>query len=93
MCGAFKQQNHAIVHPFDRKAPIMSARRDFTYEEWSSLLQLYRHENAALADEMDRRFVELGVIERTVGGIGLSAAGKRLVEHELLMERRNRLQR
>lgn len=70
----------------------MIARRDFTYEEWSRLLQLYRHENAPLGDAIAKRFSELGVTE-TFGGIGLSAAAKRLVEHELLMERRNRLQR
>lgn len=85
-------KNHAIIDRFDRKAPLMIARRDFTYEEWSRLLQLYRRENAPLDDAIAKRFSELGVTE-TFGGIGLSAAAKRLVEHELLMERRNRLQR
>jgi len=71
----------------------MIARRDFTYAEWSSLLQLYRRENAALATDQGRRFKELGITEEMIGETGLSAAGKRLVEHELLLERRNRLQR
>ncbi len=60
----------------------------FTYNEWNSLLRLYRHESATLTDDIDRKFRELGLTE----GTGLTDAGKQLVEHELLMERRKRLQ-
>ncbi|MCF6370979.1 hypothetical protein LXM96_19275 [Rhizobium sp. TRM95001] len=66
----------------------MVARRDFTYNEWNSLVTLYRHESANLTPEMEGRFRELGLTE----GNGLTDAGRRLVEHELLMERRDRLQ-
>ncbi|MBB3319331.1 hypothetical protein FHT76_006710 [Rhizobium sp. BK176] len=71
----------------------MIARRDFTYEEWSWLLHLYRHETADIPNDQIRRFKEVNVTEDVVDGVSLSPAGKQLVEHELLMERRNRLQR
>ncbi len=71
----------------------MIARRDFTYEEWSCLLHLYRHETADIPNDRIRRFKEAGVTEEVLDGISLSPAGKQLVAHELLLERRNRLQR
>ncbi|KQV65366.1 hypothetical protein ASC90_15050 [Rhizobium sp. Root1220] len=71
----------------------MIARRDFTYEEWNCLLHIYRHETAEIPTGQSQRFSKLGLIDKAVDGAGLSAAGKTLVEHELLMERRNRLQR
>lgn len=80
----------SFIRP-DKKAFTMIARHDFTYVEWSILLQIHRHETASLTDEMGRRFHELGVIDNPAEG--LSDAGRRLVEFELLMERRNRLQR
>ena len=67
----------------------MTTRWDFTYKEWDSLVRLYDHESAALPGDVDRKCRELGLTDET----GLTDAGKRLVEHELLMERRNRLQR
>jgi hypothetical protein len=67
----------------------MTTRWDFTYNEWDSLVRLYDHESATLPNEIDRKCRELGLTDET----GLTDAGKRLVEHELLMERRNRLQR
>lgn len=67
----------------------MIDRWDLTYNEWNCLLRLCRHESATLTDEMDRKFRELGLTD----GTGLTEAGRQLVEHELLMERRNRLQR
>lgn len=66
----------------------MVGRWDFTYEEWSILLRLYRHEGAAPTDEVDQKLRKLGLSE----GSGLTDTGRRLVENELLMERRNRLQ-
>ncbi|EPE94725.1 hypothetical protein B5K06_23920 [Rhizobium grahamii] len=69
----------------------MLGRRDFTYEEWSCLLHLYRHEKADVPNDRVRRFKEAGVTE--ANGASLSPAGKQLVERELLLERRNRLQR
>jgi hypothetical protein len=71
----------------------MIARRDFTFEEWSCLLHLYRHETVDIPNDRLRSFQEAGVTEEVVDGISLSPAGKQLVSHELLLERRNRLQR
>ncbi len=71
----------------------MIARRDFTFEEWSCLLNLYRHETVDIPNDRLRSFQEAGVTEEVVDGISLSPAGKQLVSHELLLERRNRLQR
>lgn len=67
----------------------MVVKRDFTFEEWNVLLHLYRHEKVPLMDEVARKFHEFGVTVGTAGD--LSTAGRTLVEHELLMERRNRL--
>lgn len=69
----------------------MIARWDFTYMEWSSLLGLYRRENVQLTDDVNRRLCELGATENSVGR--LTDVARTLVERELLMERRNRLQR
>lgn len=66
----------------------MIAKRDFNYDEWNSLVMLYRHESASLSQDAQERFLELGIADEN----GITDAGKRLVEHELLMERRNRLQ-
>jgi hypothetical protein len=71
----------------------MISRRDFTFEEWSCLLHLYRHETVDIPNDRLRSFQEAGVTEEVVDGISLSPAGKQLVSHELLLERRNRLQR
>lgn len=80
----------SFIRP-DKRPFTMIARHDFTYVEWSMLLQIHRRETVSLTDEMGRRFHELGVLDDLAEG--LSAAGRRLVEYELLMERRNRLQR
>ncbi len=71
----------------------MTARRDFTYEEWNCLLHLYRHESADVPSDLARRLRELGMTEQVERETGLSAAGRHLIEHELLIERRIRLQR
>jgi hypothetical protein len=71
-----------------RERRNMVARRDFTYNEWNTLVTLYRHESASLSPDTEGRFRELGLAD----GNRMTDAGKRLVEHELLMERRNRLQ-
>jgi hypothetical protein len=84
-----KKQKRAIFDRFDSGRHFMTTRWDFTYNEWDSLVRLYDHESATLPNEIDRKCRELGLTDET----GLTDAGKRLVEHELLMERRNRLQR
>lgn len=66
----------------------MVARTDFTYNEWNSLVALYRQESAILSPDTERRFRAFGLAD----GKCITDAGKRLVENELLMERRNRLQ-
>jgi hypothetical protein len=67
----------------------MVGRWDLTYEEWGTLLRLYRHEGPAPDGETNERFQQLGLGD----GAQLTEAGRRLVEDELLKERRNRLQR
>lgn len=66
----------------------MVSRRDVSYTEWNNLVALYRHESASLSRDTEGRFRELGLTD----GNGITDAGKQLVEHELLMERRTRLQ-
>ncbi|TDX76183.1 hypothetical protein EDE05_11764 [Neorhizobium sp. R1-B] len=68
----------------------MVGRRDVSFEEWRALLHLFRAEDVALK-ENEQRLLHLGLIDQG-DGIALSAAGRTLIEHELLLERRNRLQ-
>ncbi len=70
----------------------MVGRWDVTFEEWSTLLHLFRAEDVALSKESERKLLHLGLIDEGHGNV-LSAAGRTLIEHELLLERRNRLQR
>lgn len=62
----------------------MLSRNDLTDEEWDWLLRIYRHNAALLTVKMDKRLTELGLVEGRLGGAGVSAAGKKLVEAELL---------
>jgi len=68
----------------------MIGRWDLSFEEWNALLHLHRAEDAVLSKETERRLRDLGLTE---GGNVVTAAGRALIEHELLMDRRNRLQR
>lgn len=85
---AVEEPRHAIVDGFNRERHNMAARRDFTYSEWQSLVAFYREESATLSPDTEERFRKLGLIDRN----RITDTGKRLVEHELLVERRNRLQ-
>lgn len=62
----------------------MVTRKDLTNDEWEWLLRIYRHNAALLTVAMDKRLTELGLVESRLGGAGVSAAGKKLVEAELL---------
>jgi hypothetical protein len=68
----------------------MVSRWDLTFEEWNGLLHLYRVEDVAPSKETEEKLRAAGLIDDRNT---LSAAGKSFIEHELLMERRNRLQR
>lgn len=70
----------------------MVAKWDLTYKEWECLVRLYSSETVTLSSETLQRFSALGLTE-PADGTALSATGRTFVEHELLMERRNRLQR
>jgi hypothetical protein len=80
------------VFRFSGGALTVVGRWDLTHNEWESLVRLYEGEDANLSNETVARLTELGFIE-SGGGDTLSTAGRMLVEHELLAERRNRLQR
>jgi hypothetical protein len=67
----------------------MVGRWDLTYDEWRALLRLYHHEGPVPSGANDELFRRLGLSD----GTQLTETGKRLVQVELLMERRNRLQR
>jgi hypothetical protein len=69
----------------------MVGRWDVSFEEWHALLHLFRAEDVALSTDSEQRLLRLGLIDQG-DGTGLSAAGRTLIEHELLLERRNRLQ-
>ncbi len=70
----------------------MVSRWEITFEEWSNLLNLFRAEDVAISKRSERRLRQLGLIDED-RGIVLSPGGRMLIEHELLLERRNRLQR
>jgi len=70
----------------------MIGRWEITFEEWRALLQLFRAEDVALSKGNEQRLLQLGLIDED-RGIVLSPTGRTLIEHELLLERRNRLQR
>jgi hypothetical protein len=70
----------------------MVGRWDVSFEEWRALLHLFRAEDVVLSEESEQRLLHLGLIDQG-HGTALSAAGRTLIEHELLLERRNRLQR
>lgn len=69
----------------------MVGRWDVSVEEWRTLLHLFRAEDVALSNDSEQRLLHLGLIDQG-DGTGLSAAGRALIERELLLERRNRLQ-
>ena len=71
----------------------MVTRKDLTQDEWSWLLRIYQHNAAFLTVEIDKRLTELGLVEQRLGGAGVSSAGKKLVEHELIAARRARERR
>lgn len=62
----------------------MTTRKDMTNDEWKWLMKIYKHDTAFLTVAMDKRLKELGVIEQKLGGAGVSALGKKLVETEIL---------
>jgi len=66
----------------------MVARRDMTSDEWKWLVRLCPHEADSVPQAIEARLVALGLS----GPNGLSAEARDLVQHELLSERRNRLQ-
>ncbi|MBZ9694544.1 hypothetical protein [Mesorhizobium sp. CO1-1-9] len=61
----------------------MVTRKDLTDDEWDWLLRIYQHRAAMLTVSMDKRLAKLGLVEGKLGGTGVSAAGKKLVETEL----------
>lgn len=62
----------------------MVSRNDLTNDEWEWLLRIYKHDAALLTVVMEKRLTELGLVEGKLGGAGVSADGKKLVEAELL---------
>jgi hypothetical protein len=71
----------------------MTTRKDMSDDEWHWLNRIYRHDAAFLTVAMDKRLSELGVVEQRLGGAGVSALGKRLVETELLAIKKARQER
>ncbi|MBB3594013.1 hypothetical protein FHX08_004416 [Rhizobium sp. BK529] len=66
----------------------MVARRDLTSDEWKWLVRLCQHDADSVPKDIEARLSELGLF----GSNGLSDEARNLVQHELLSERRNRLQ-
>ncbi|MBY2913072.1 hypothetical protein HF206_02915 [Rhizobium leguminosarum] len=66
----------------------MIGRGELNNDEWKWLVRLCQHEADSIPSKIETRFVELGLS----GSNGLSDDARSLVEHELLAERRNRLQ-
>lgn len=68
----------------------MTTRKDMTEEEWHWLNRIYHHNAAFLTVDMDKRLRDLGVTEQRLGGAGVSALGKKLVETEFLAAKKAR---
>ena len=83
-----KTEKCAIMEELNRERHEMVSRRDVSYKEWNNLVALYRHESASLSRDTEGRLRQLGLTDEN----GITEVGKQLVEHELLMERRTRLQ-
>jgi hypothetical protein len=66
----------------------MIVRRDITDDQWKWLVRLCQHEADVIPEDIDIQFRSIGL---TNDG-GITADAKSLVVHELLGERRNRLQ-
>ncbi|AVC49382.1 hypothetical protein ELI38_07820 [Rhizobium leguminosarum] len=66
----------------------MIERGELNSDEWKWLVRLCQHEADSIPTEIERRFAELGLS----GAGGLTDDARGLVQHELLAERRNRLQ-
>ena len=62
----------------------MVSRKELTNDEWDWLLRIYKHDAALLTVAMEKRLTELGLVEGKLGGAGVSAAGKKLVQAEFL---------
>ena len=62
----------------------MLTRKDLTDDEWDWLYRVYKHNARSITVQMDKRLAALGLVEEKLGGTGISAAGKKLVEAELL---------
>jgi hypothetical protein len=70
----------------------MITRKDMTADEWKWLVRIYQHDAGSLPAAVCKRLNELGLTEELVGDASVSDVGRSLVDHELLAERRNRLQ-
>lgn len=71
----------------------MTTRKDMTEDEWHWLKRIYRYDAAFLTVAMAKRLSELGVTEQRLGGAGVSALGKKLVEIEILAAKKARKKR
>jgi hypothetical protein len=67
---------------------MMLVRRDITDDQWKWMVRLCQHEADSIPADIEAQLSKLGL----ANGGGLTGDAKTLVEHELLAERRNRLQ-
>ena len=64
---------------------------DLTTEEQDAVGRLYRSFYATLTDEMADRFMRLGLAEQKLGGVGISAEGRRLYVSQMRRTNTNRI--
>jgi hypothetical protein len=70
----------------------MITRKDMTNDEWKWLVRIYQQDASSVPAAVCKRLSQLGLAEQRTGDAGISDVGRTLVDHELLAERRNRLQ-